>query len=970
MSSTDANTGTAVCSQWSLIKELFEHAVDMEPTKRGPWIEQACNGNLQIRAELLSLLEHDVPSDSFLENPIAASGDDQLDWDSDHQRLIPGSQIDSWTVIQKIGSGGMGEVYLAERIGKDDPNFRQVAAVKLIRSSADMERLRKRFKAERRIVAGLNHPAIARLLESGVLKDGTPYFALDYVQGEPIDRYCQSLDLKACLEVFCRVCEGVAYAHKNLVVHCDLKPSNILVSNDGVPHLLDFGVARLLAEAGDNGYQTQTLWPCSPRYSSPEQIRNDPVTTATDVFALGIILCELVSGNHPFDPEGASNGFDVLERIYRGEPRIRFAQTRLPVSPGGWARRQLIRELELVVRNALNPRPEARYSSVEYLIDDIQCCLDRRPISIKGNQALYRIQKLIQRHPGTTLASAVATILAVAALTITSWYGNIARRESDYAQQQRGLAVLSAQTMIDDFATALETLSAPTKPRLDLLKKVSAIFERLQASESAYHFSTGQGTAQAEGSIRTMLRLADVLLDLGDKEAALGKVNAAETLARESQKQRSNDQRSALLLAEVLIAKGEILKDEVDPGPATSCVNEALGSLKFLDPQKIKLDQRKVDVLLCRATALKGNLMADSVSFDEVERILRCAVEYGERIYSQCPNDAEVVDAYASALQDLGSHYNHAYREYLAEEPIQRSLAIRRMAVDKSPRDSRLRLQLEAATAALSEVAILTLGNNDGSLRQSLDQSVDNLRKRCEDDPDNFDVRLRLVKALDSYGSYDMYHYDAKSAISLFEEAFQVGMALHTQRTKDPNLDERLFDIGYCLSHCYSEVGDSAAAKKIDDEQLEPLAQTLERNSHDEIRSWERRGRVLSARLEVALTTRDWDQARLFASEVLDVWQKCFERRPDPFRRQLFAAALVNLGECYGFAGRFDEACQYIVPGFRILREMVDTGGEGEHSQLASMLSEAEDALQYFRSMASASAEKRYIPFLTTEISP
>ncbi len=510
----------------------------------------------------------------------------------------------------------------------------------------------------------------------------------------------------------------------------------------------------------------------------------------------------------------------------------------------------------------------------------------------------------------------------------------------------------------------------PTKPRLDLLKKVSAIFERLQASESAYHFSTEQGIAQAEGSIRTMLRLADVLLDLGDKEAALGKVNAAETLARESQKQRSNDQRSALLLAEVLIAKGEILKDEVDPGPATSCVNDALGSLKFLDPQKIKPDQRKVDVLLCRATALKGNLMADSASFDEVERILKCAVEYGERIYGQCPDDAEVVDAYASALQGLALHYDNAYREYLAQEPIQRSLAVRRMAVDKSPRDSRLRLQLEAATAAWGEVAIRTLGDSDESLRRRLDQSIDNLRKRCEDDPDSFDVRLQLVKALNSYGVYDLYHHDAKSAISLFEEAFHVGVALHAQRTKDPNLDQSLFNIGFCLSHCYSEVGNPAAAKKINDEQLEPLARALEQHSRDEVKSWERWGRVLSARLEVAVTTRDWDQARLFASQALDVWQKCFERRPDPSRRQLFAAALVNLGECYGFEGRFNEACQYIVPGFRILREMVDSGGEGEHSELASMLSEAEDALRYFLSMRSASAEKKYIPFLTTEISP
>jgi|ERR1700730_4990954 serine/threonine protein kinase len=248
----------------------------------------------------------------------------------------------------------MGEAYLAERVGEDDQSCKQVAAIKLIKSSVDMDRLRKRFKAERRIVAGLNHPSIARLLESGVLEDGTPYFALDFVEGQPIDQYCQTLDLESRLKVFCKVCDAVAYAHKNLVVHCDLKPSNILASSDGTPHLLDFGVARLLAEAGDNGYQTQTLWPCSPRYSSPEQIKNEAVTTATGVFALGIVLCELASGAHPFDPDGTEKGFDIVERIYRGEPRVRILQTKLSISRRHWGARQLGSELELVVHKALS----------------------------------------------------------------------------------------------------------------------------------------------------------------------------------------------------------------------------------------------------------------------------------------------------------------------------------------------------------------------------------------------------------------------------------------------------------------------------------------------------------------------------------------------------------------------------------------------------------------------------------------
>jgi len=333
----------------------------------------------------------------------------------------------------------MGEVYLAERAGEDDPSCKQLAAIKLIKSSADLDRLRKRFKAERRIVAGLNHPSIARLLESGVLEDGTPYFALDYVEGKAIDEYCKRVAVEKRLQIFCKVCEAVAYAHKNLVVHCDLKPSNILVSSDGIPHLLDFGVARLLAEAGENGYHTQTVWPCSPRYSSPEQIRDEAVTTGTDIFALGIILCELVSGTHPFDPQGMGKGFEVIERICRDEPRIRVKQMILD-SRRRWQARQFGAELALIIRRALNHRPEDRYANVESLTDDVQRCLDRRPISIKGRESLYRVQKLIQRHPGTTTASVVATLMGIAAIFLTLWLGRVAQRETKYAQEQREFA--------------------------------------------------------------------------------------------------------------------------------------------------------------------------------------------------------------------------------------------------------------------------------------------------------------------------------------------------------------------------------------------------------------------------------------------------------------------------------------------------------------------------------------------------
>jgi serine/threonine protein kinase len=437
---TGSKPDTNGTPSWTQIKELFGRAVEVPPAERAAWLEKACNGDQRMREELVSLLEHDDPDDTFLERAIEPSEPGRVGAGARSSRLDPGNRVKSWTVIRKIGAGGMGEVYLAERLGEDDPSCKQLAAIKLIKSSADIDRLRKRFKAERRIVAGLNHPSIARLLESGVLEDGTPYFALDYVEGQPIDQYCKRLDVEKRLQIFCQICEAVAYAHKNLIVHCDLKPSNILVSSDGIPHLLDFGIARFLAEAGENGYHTQTLWPCSLRYSSPEQIRNEAVTTATDIFALGIILCELATGVHPFDPEATGKAFDIIERIYWDEPRIRIKRSGMLGLRRGWQARQFDAELALIIRKALNRRPDDRYANVGSLSGDVQRCLDRRPISIKGHEFLYRVQKLIQRHPGTTSASAVAALLGIAAIFLTLWLGQVAQRETKYAQERAALA--------------------------------------------------------------------------------------------------------------------------------------------------------------------------------------------------------------------------------------------------------------------------------------------------------------------------------------------------------------------------------------------------------------------------------------------------------------------------------------------------------------------------------------------------
>jgi tetratricopeptide (TPR) repeat protein len=376
---------------------------------------------------------------------------------------------------------------------------------------------------------------------------------------------------------------------------------------------------------------------------------------------------------------------------------------------------------------------------------------------------------------------------------MTLWSGHIAQRESKYAQRQRSLAVSSAQTMIDDFATALETLSAPTKPRLELLKKVAGVFDQLEETRDLRdRFATEQGIAEAQGSIHATLRIADTLVDLGDRNAAMGRIRSAEELALELQKKRARDERGNLLLAEVLIAKGQLLKDESNIEEAEIDADVALRNLRVLDSQKDQAFGKTIEIMLCRALTLQGSLLFDTTSFDEAERVLKQAIEDGERIYRQSPDDADAVDAYASALQGLGWLYNRAYREDLVREPIERSLSVRRLAVEKSARNARLRLQLDSASAIWNH-AIVRRSDGDGRIRESFDQSIEKLRKRSGEDPDNFDLRVRLMTALFSYGTYVMYYSDAQSAIPLFSETLRLGIALHNQRKNDRSLDDALF---------------------------------------------------------------------------------------------------------------------------------------------------------------------------------
>lgn len=383
------------------VDSVFDAAVDLPTGEQAAFIDRECGGDEALRAEVLELVRAYHHSDSFLESPAARIAAPLLDAAAALAGPVP-EQIGPFRVVREIGRGGMGRVFLAERA---DGQFEQRVALKLIQHGTPG--LVRRFVEERRIVALLEHPGIARLVDGGVTNSGLPYFAMELVEGEPIDRYCdaRALTLDQRLELFVGVCDAVAYAHRYLIIHRDLKPSNILVTADGQPKLLDFGIAKLLgAEQGGDDATRTGFSAMTPEFAAPEQVRGAPVSTATDVYSLGVLLYLLLTGERPYDVRGRSPA-EVERIVCVDDPPKPSSKAPPPL------RRRLRGDLDLIAMTALHKEAERRYQSPATLAEDLQRFRQGRAILARPDSARYRVQKFVGRHRAGV---AVAGLLAAA----------------------------------------------------------------------------------------------------------------------------------------------------------------------------------------------------------------------------------------------------------------------------------------------------------------------------------------------------------------------------------------------------------------------------------------------------------------------------------------------------------------------------------------------------------------------------
>ncbi len=516
--------------RWKTIRDVFDRALEHPPDSRSAFLDDVGSNDPELRREVASLLEAHAAT-----GPLDLLADELVGpWTTALQTsALDGERVGPYRVIREIGRGGMGTVYLAER---DDGTYEQTVALKLVRYRLASEDLLVRFLNERQVLAHLQHPNIARLLDGGRTDDGLPYFAMEYVDGRPINVYCDAerLSVRERLDLFLQIGRAVHHAHQNLIVHRDLKPDNLLVTDDGDVRLLDFGIAKLLDEATPRARLTRTGGQVmTPEYASPEQVRGEAVTTATDVYALGVLLYELLAGRRPYHLDDATPA--ETERIVcdREPPRPSTALLSSALPPADCStasigrmrgttperlRRQLEGDLDTIILKALQKEPERRYASAEALVEDIQRHLNGLPVRARPDTVLYRARKFAGRHRTAVIAAAIVFIALAGGLGAALWQARVAAQERDLARQETRKAEQVSGFLIDLFeASDPREARGDTLTAYDLLARgEERLDDRLldQPLTRAAMLSVLGRTHTASGSYTDAARLLDTAVAL------------------------------------------------------------------------------------------------------------------------------------------------------------------------------------------------------------------------------------------------------------------------------------------------------------------------------------------------------------------------------------------------------------------------------------------------------------------------
>jgi non-specific serine/threonine protein kinase/serine/threonine-protein kinase len=657
--------------RWQQIKAVLSAALDhVDPVERASYLDHACAGDSTLRREIENLLTYEGdPGVALLDSPAITLAPQTESEKHARRRVGP------YEIVEQIGSGGMGEVYRAIRA---DDQYRKEVAIKLVRTGLDTKFVIDRFRSERQLLAGLDHPNIARLLDGGTTEDGIPYFAMELIVGQPVHEYCDNRRLPTAerLKVFLQVCSAVQYAHQRLIVHRDLKPSNILVTTDGTPKLLDFGIAKIMGSTGasESAEPTSSLFRLlTPAYASPEQVKGEPVTTASDVYSLGVLLYESLSGHRPyrahsdaphemarliceFEPERPSA---IIWRTEEWDPTEEApgptpdSVSQVRDGTADKLSRRLRGDLDNIVLTALRKEPQRRYPSVEQLAGDIRRHLDHLPVSATRDTLRYRMAKFIARHI-SGVAAGVAMLLLVFAGALATLYEAHRARQNELRSERRFNDVRKlAKSLLFEVHDAIKNLPGSTPARKLIVDRAREYLDNL-SKESAGDLSLQRELAEAYDRVG-LVQGQYLQNSLGDTRGALASYQKAFAI-RKSIADRTGDvaDRLALALSYRVVANSQWALGDFEP--AGRNIVSAIAISEALDRSRPNqwdvLQELSTDYEY--AADIYGPGYGGGIDQKAGDTYERKALDADEALLRLRPDDAGALDGYSIDLIKYG----------------------------------------------------------------------------------------------------------------------------------------------------------------------------------------------------------------------------------------------------------------------------------------------------------------------------
>lgn len=755
--------------QWQKLRQLFDAALDQTPGSRAAYLDQACSGDPELRAEVEALMQSHEQEDDFLES-LTLAGKELLA--SIETESLQEKSIGPYHILKTIGSGGMGSVFLAAR---SDDQYQKKVAIKLVRQGMGTADVLTRFRQERQILANLDHPNIAHLLDGGTTERGLPYLVMDYVDGIEIDKYsdAQKLSTFERLKLFQTICSAVHYAHQNLVIHRDIKPGNILVTANGVPKLLDFGIAKVIHP---DPYSEPTatasiLRIMTPEYASPEQVRGQTITTASDIYSLGVVLYELLTGHRPYRMS-RSSPVEIERAVCESEPakpstmilrteEVNASGKTIRITPESVSearsdspqrlRQSLSGDLDNIVLRALQKDSNRRYASAEQFSEDIRRYMDGLPVIAQKDTLGYRLGKFVRRHKAGVAAASFIFLILIGGVFATAWEAHVAEQQRELAERRFNEVRKLAHSVLFDYDSSIAELAGSTPLRRRL------VHDALQYLD---------GLAKESGGDRSIRReLASAYEKVGDVQGNPYQPNLGDSAGA------MVSYKTSLALRKELVAE---------------------------EPSNIEVQRELAD-----SYDKIGDMMELSHNMDAASSSYREALTLRQSIFDRNPKEPESVRQLALSFEMVGEMRMKAGDNPGALKNYQKALDLRKSLVSLLPTEERAHRSLAVSYIKMAD-GLAKMGQKQEAVDNSRNAVVI-LRDLASHDPNNGTTQRDLSYVLNQFGellsdngNFDESAQNFQASLDIREKILAAD-ATNKQAQRDVGIS--LGNIGNALAH-------------------------------------------------------------------------------------------------------------------------------------------------------------------------